>query len=327
MRKLTRRQAVSSAIAPLSLLWLPRVAVGNDWPPRTVRVVVPFAAGGTTDIAARVVTQELAQATGQTFLVENRVGASGMIGSEHVARSKPDGSVLLMGSSSTIGSTKFLYSRLPYDPVKDFQPVALVANSQACLLVNATLPVTSVPELIQYIKQNPAKVNYGSAGVGTYHHLAGAMFASMAGADMMHVPYQGGGPAFAALLAGQIQVMISTTSEVGAQLDSDKIRVLAKTGPEPFPGRPNLPAIAAFLPGFRVPLWVGLLAPAGTPPHIVQLANAAVLKALSAEPVKKRLLELGFTSSSTSPEDYANIIKSDLERWPMIVKISGAKLD
>ena len=320
-------KVAAGAIVGAVGLGLIQDASAENWPSRSVRIVVPFAAGGTTDVAARIIAQQLQQSTGQPFVVDNRPGASGMIGSEYVARSTPDGYTLVMGSSSTKGSTKYLYSKLPYDPVRDFTPVSLVATSQSFLVVHPSVPATSVAELLQYIKQNPGKVNYSSAGIGTYHHMAGALLASMSGGEMTHVPYQGGGPAFAALVGGQVQMMVATISEVGAYIDSDQCRVLAIIAPERSPSRPDLPSITEELPDFEVPLWVGLLAPANTPSELVSRISKAVADAVNQEAVSKKLVGLGFNPVGNSPEEYAKVLQSDLQKWPAIIKVSGAKFE
>ena len=302
-------------------------AAAQDWPARGVRIVVAFAAGGTTDVAARLLAQKLQEDTGQSFIVENRPGASGMVGTEAVARAPADGYTLLMGSSSTLGSAKFLFKKLPYDPVADFAPVSMVATSQAFLVVNSSVPANDVRQLIDYLKKNPGKVNYSSAGNGTYHHMAGALFSSMTGVQMTHVPYQGGGPAMSAVLQGQVDLMFATWSEVGGHLNSDKIKVLATVGRDRVPSRPDIPSIIDVLPGFEVPLWVGLVAPAKTSPQLVEQINRAVRKALSVEAVSKRLVELGFNPVGNSPSEFSAAIQGALGKWPEIIRVSGAKVE
>lgn len=302
-------------------------AAAQDWPTRGVRIIVPFAAGGTTDVAARLLAQKLQEDTGQSFIVENRAGASGMVGSDSVARAAADGYTLLMGSSSTLGSVKFLFKKLPYDPVADFSPVSMVATSQAFIVVNSKVPANDIRQLIDYLKKNPGKLNYSSAGNGTYHHMAGALFSSMTGVQMTHVPYQGGGPAMAAVLQGQVDLMVATWSEVGGQLNSDKIKVLATVGRERVPSRPDIPSVIDVLPGYEVPLWVGLVAPAKTPPQLVEQISRAVKKALSAEAVSKRLVDLGFNPVGSSPSEFSATIQGALGKWPEIVRVSGAKVE
>ena len=298
-----------------------------EWPSKSVRIIVPFAAGGTTDVAARIVAQKLHDDTGQAVIVENRTGASGTVGSEAVARAAPDGTTLVMGSSSTFGSIKYLLPKMPYDPVADFAPVSMIATSQAFVVVNPKIPVNNIRQLIDYLKRNPTKVNYSSAGIGTYHHMAGAMFASMAGVEMTHVPYKGGGPALNAVVAGEVDLMVATISEVGGYLNSDKLKILATVGRERFPALPDLPSVTDVLPAYEVPLWVGLLAPAQTPPQVLDEMNRAVVKALRADAVAARLIQLGFNPVGSSPAEFAAAIKSGLAKWPDIIKVSGAKLE
>ncbi len=298
-----------------------------DWPTRGVRIVVPFAAGGTTDVAARLLAQKLQEETGQSFIVENRAGASGMVGTEAVARSAADGYTLVMGSSSTFGSVKFLFPKMPYDPVADFAPASLVATSQAFLVVNPRVPVNNIQQLVEYLKKNPGKLNYSSAGNGTYHHMAGAMFASMSGVQMTHVPYQGGGPGLNAVVQGQVDLMVATWSEVGGFINSDKLKVLATIGKERLPSKPDMPSVTDVLPGFEVPLWVGLLAPAKTPAPVVEEISRAVKKALSAESIKKRFIDLGFNPVGSTPAEYSAAIQAGMAKWPEIVRVSGAKVE
>lgn len=299
----------------------------TDWPNRPIKIVVPFAPTGTTDVAARIVAQKLQEDLGQSVVVENRVGASGMVGTDFVARAAPDGYTLVMGSSSTFGSVKVLFSKLTYDPVTDFVPVSMVATSQAFLVVNPSLPVNSVKELVDYLKKNPGKINYSSAGIGTFHHMSGALFGSMLGVQMTHVPYSGGGPGFNAVMAGQVEFMIVTWAEVGGYINSDKIKVLATVGKEKSPLKPDLPSITDVLPNYEVPLWVGLLAPSKTPPAVVEKINLAVKKAMANESVKKRLVDLGFNPVGNTSAEFASAIKSGLAQWPAIVRASGAKVE
>jgi tripartite-type tricarboxylate transporter receptor subunit TctC len=298
-----------------------------DWPARGVRIVVPFAAGGTTDVAARLLGQRLQEETGQSFVVENRPGASGMVGTEAVARSAADGYTLVMGSSSTFGSVKFLIPKMTYDPVADFAPVSLVATSQAFLVVNPRVPANNVQQLIEYLKKNPGKLNYSSAGNGTYHHMAGAMFASMSGVEITHVPYQGGGPGLTAVVQGQVDLMVATWSEVGGFINSDKLKVLATIGKERLASKPDMPSITEVLPGFEVPLWVGLLAPAKTPAPVVEEISRAVRKALSAESIRKRFIELGFNPVASSPAEHSAAIQGGMVKWPEIVRVSRVKVE
>ena len=302
-------------------------AAAQDWPTRGGRIVVAFAAGGTTDVAARLLAQKLQEDTGQTFIVENKPGASGMVGTEAVARAPADGYTLLMGSSSTLGSVKFLFKKLPYDPILDFAPVSMVATSQAFVVVNSSVPANDMRQLIDYLKKNPGKVNYSSAGNGTYHHMAGALFSSMTGVQMTHVPYQGGGPAMTAVLQGQVDLMFATWSEVGGHLNSDKVKVLATVGRERVPSRPDIPSIIDVLPGYEVPLWVGLVAPAKTSPQVVDQISRAVKKALSAEGVSKRLVDLGFNPEGSSPSEFSAAIQGAMGKWPEIIRVSGARME
>jgi len=303
-------------------------AAAQGWAPdRPIRLVIPFAAGGSTDVTARLVAQALGERIGQPVVAENRPGAGGNIGAEAVARAAPDGHTLLMGVSGILAANKALYRTLPFDPLRDFAPVSRVAIIPNLIVVNPELPVRTLAELIAYAKARPGQVNYGSAGAGTSLHLAAALFAARAGVEMVHVPYRGGAPAATDLMAGKIQMIASPLVEVIGAVEAGQLRPLAVTTPRRSPRLPEVPTVGETLPGFEIPLWNGILAPAGTPPAAITRLSAAIGDALRSEGLGRRLAEQGSEPAPLSPEDFASFIRAELPRWAEIVTLSGATAD
>jgi tripartite-type tricarboxylate transporter receptor subunit TctC len=276
MNRMRRRVAVA-LLAAGALGLVPLAHAQSGYPGKPVRLVVPFPAGGTTDILARAVAQKLSEAWGQSVVVDNRPGAGGNIGSELVARAAPDGYTLLMGTVGTHAINASLYSKMPYDHVKDFAPVILVAGVPNVLVVNPSVPVNSVPELIAYLKANPGKVNFASSGSGTSIHLSGELFKVMTGVQMTHVPYKGSAPALTDLVGGQVQLMFDNLPSSLAFIKAGKLRALAVTSAARAAALPDVPTIAeSGVPGFEASSWVGVLAPTGTPPDVIARINAEV---------------------------------------------------
>jgi tripartite-type tricarboxylate transporter receptor subunit TctC len=303
------------------------VALANaqSYPSRLIRIVVPFAAAGTSDLVARILAQELNKAWNVPVIVDNRPGAGGNIGSDAAARSVPDGYTLLLGTVATHGINASLYKNLPYDPVKDFVPVSLVASSPSVLEVNRSLPVNSVSELIAYAKQNPSKLFFGSAGNGSSHHLAGALFNSMAGVEMVHVPYRGTGAAMTDLLAGQIQVIFDTLPSAMSFVQSDQVKVLGVSGSTRDPSLPDVPTISEVaLPGYEVASWYGILAPAGTPLEVVRKINAEIARIVRDPSIRDKLVAQGAAPVGGEPEEFASFIEREIAKWAVVVKQSGA---
>ncbi len=298
------------------------------YPTKPIRIVVPFPPGGATDILARDVAQKLTDAWGQAVIVDNRPGAGGNIGSELVAKAAPDGYTLEMGTVGTHAINASLYAKMPYDHVKDFAPVILVASVPNVLEVNPALPVNSVAELIAYAKANPGKLNFASSGNGTSIHLSGELFKVMAGVQMTHVPYKGSAPALQDLIAGQVQLMFDNLPPSLPQIKAGKLRALAVTSAARAPALPDVPTVAeAGLPGFEASSWFGVLAPAGTPPAIVAKLNAEIGRWLATPEAKEKLAKQGADAAGGSPEDFVKHIAAETAKWAKVVKESGAKID
>ncbi|MDB5859003.1 MAG: tripartite tricarboxylate transporter substrate binding protein [Ramlibacter sp.] len=304
-----------------------------NWPTKPVRIVVPFAAGGTTDILARAVAQELGKAFGQSFIVENKAGAGGNIGADAVAKSAPDGYTLLMGTVGTQSINKSLYARMPYDPQKDFQPITLVAGVPNVMVVNsekaAARNIRGVADFIRYAKANPGKLNMASSGNGTSIHLAGELFKSMAGVYMTHIPFAGSNPALLSLMSGDADVMFDNLPSAMPHIKSGKLKALAVTSAQPSAALPGVPTVAdaGRLNGFEASSWFGLLAPAGTPMEIVNKVQQETAKALATPAMKERLLAQGAIPSGNTPAEFARLIDSESRKWAPVVKASGAKVD
>lgn len=330
----TSRRCWLSAVAGMAMICaaIP-VTAQTAWPGKPVRIVVPFAPGGTTDILARAVAPELSKVFGQSFIVDNRAGAGGNLGADIVAKSAPDGYTLLMGTVGTHGINKALYSRLPYDPQKDFAPITLVAGVPNVMEMNAekakALGINSVPDFIKYAKAHPGQLNMASSGNGTSIHLAGELFKTMTGIFMTHIPYTGSGPAMMGMLSGTVDVMFDNLPSSMAQIRSGKLKAFAVTSSQRSAAMPDLPTIeeAAKLKGFEASSWFGLLAPAGTPPEIVLRIQQETAKALSLPGIKEKLLAQGAIPSGNTPQEFAALIDAEIKKWAPVVKASGARVD
>ena len=298
-------------------------AFAQGWPSRPVRVVAAYPAGGSIDIVARLVSQRLGESLGQPFIVENKAGAAGNIGTDFVAKAAPDGYTLLMGSAAAISSAPNVYAKLPYDPLKDLLPIVLVANQPNALIVRPGLAANNVREFIALARANPGKLNYGSSGVGASQHMTAELFAMMTGVQITHVPYKGGAPAMADLMSGQIDFMFDPVPTSIQVVRSGKVRALAVTSLRRSEVMPDLPSMAeAGLDGFELRGWIGLLAPANTSRDLVQRLNGEVLKMLAAD-LRGKLLELGLDVAGGTPEQFAAFIREDIAKYGRIVKASG----
>lgn len=303
-------------------------ASAQAYPDKPIRMVVPFPAGGTTDILARAVAQKLSESLGQQMIVDNKPGAGGNIGAQEVARAAPDGYTLVMGTVGTHAINPSLYKKMPYDHVKDFAPVSLVASVPNLLVVHPSVPVNSVKELIAYVKANPGKLNFASSGNGTSIHLSGELFKTMTGVQMTHVPYKGSAPAVTDLLGGQVQLMFDNMPSALPHAKGGKLKPLAVTSAKRFPGTPDIPTIAeAGVPGYEASSWFGVLAPAGTPKEIVNKLSTEIAKALKTPEMTKRLEEQGAQAVGSTPEEFAAHIKAETAKWAKVVKESGATVD
>ena len=326
---LRRRLLAATAAALLPLPLFAQTAC----PSKPVRIVVPFAAGGTTDILARALAPELSRVFGQPFIIENKPGAGGNVGADNVAKSAPDGYSLLMGTVGTHAINPALYPKMPYDHVKDFAPVTLVAGVPNVLVMNPAKAeaygIKSVPDLIRYAKANPGKLNMASSGNGTSIHLSGELFKTMTGTFMLHFPYRGSGPALLDLIGGNMDLMFDNLPSAMPQIKAGKLKALAVTSAERSAAVPELPTIAEAGPvkGFEASSWFGLLAPAGTPADIVSRIQQETAKALGAPALKERLLSQGAIPSGMSPADFTKLITAETKKWAEVVKASGAKVD
>jgi tripartite-type tricarboxylate transporter receptor subunit TctC len=303
-------------------------AIAQAYPAKPVRMIVPFPAGGATDIVGRLIAQKLTEAWGQQVIVDNRGGAGGTIGSDVAAKSPPDGYTMLLGTSSTHAVAPSLYSRLPYDPVRDFSPVSLAATATILLVVHPSVPAHNVKELIALAKRQPNALSFASSGNGGISHLIGEQFKSTAGIQMLHVPYKGDTPALVDLVSGQVHLMFGTAVSFLPYVKSGRLRALAVTNPRRSPVVPDAPTIAeSGLPGFEALQWFGVFVPAGTPRDIVSRLNADIAKSLKLADVRERLVGLGAEVVANAPEAFAAFQKADSTKWARIVKESGAKID
>ena len=296
-------------------------AHAQAYPSRPVTIVVPFPPGGGTDTGARILAEQLSKRWGQAVLVENKGGAAGQIGADQVAKAKPDSYMLLLGNIGTQAINPSLYRKLPYNPDKAFAPISLVAELPLAMMVNPAVPAKTPAEFIALAKARPGQLNYSSAGAGGAPHLAAEMFKDRTGTFIVHVPYRGGGPALADLLAGQVQLSFLTVLEASGQIKTGKLRALAVTGERRVPALPDVPTLAeTVLPGFNAISWLGLLAPAGTPPEIIDKVAADVRSVLADETVKTRLASLGALARATSPQELGQLIADDRARYGEIIR-------
>ncbi|MBI4190175.1 MAG: tripartite tricarboxylate transporter substrate binding protein [Betaproteobacteria bacterium] len=304
---------------------LPAVACAQAYPTKLIRIVVPFPPGGSNDVLARIVEKILTPALGQIVIIENRPGASGLIGTEFVAKAPADGYVLLL-MTSAFAINPSLYSKIPYDPIKDFEPVSALTAYPLLLLGHPSLPVRSVKALIALAKAQPGNLNYSSGGIGTSNHIAGALFAHMAGVRMTHIPYKGVGPALTELVGGQVHIIFGAPSSTLPFVRSGRLRALGVTGAKRFPLLPDAPTIAeAGVPGYEITSWTALFAPAGTPAAIVKRISAEVEKGLRQADALDVLQKLGLDLTAGTPEALAALIRTEVTKWAKVIKDTGIK--
>ena len=303
-------------------------AFAQSFPEKPIRFVVGFTPGGPSDILARALGQKLAERWNQQVVVENRPGAGGNVAAEAVARSAPDGYTWLLGNNSILATNQTLYRSLPYDPVKDFAPVSLVAMQPNILVVNPQLPVNSVTDLISYARKYPGKLNYASSGSGAAAHLAGELFKTMAGVDLVHVPYKGAQPALTDVIAGQVQVMFATSASVIPFVKAGKLRALAVTSAQRSPSVPDLPTVSeAGVAGFEAITWHGVVVPSATPAPLVERLNRDIVAVLGAPDLRERLAALGAEVLAGTPREFADYIAAEIPKWAKVVRDSGAKIE
>jgi tripartite-type tricarboxylate transporter receptor subunit TctC len=322
--KLPRRQLLHLAAGAAALPAVSRFAWAQAYPSRPVRIIAPTAPGGAPDILARLIGPWLSGRLGQQFVVENRPGGGSNIGTEAVVRAPPDGyTLLLVSTTNAINAT--LYDRLNFDFLRAIAPVAGIIRLPLVMVVNPSVPAKTVPEFTAYAKANPGKINLGSPGIGTPPHVAGELFKMMAGVDLVHVPYRGGGPVMTDLLGGQVQVLFGSTSLTIEQIRADKLRPLAVTTATRWEGLPDLPTIGEFLPGFEASAWNGLGAPRNTPAKIIDTLNKEINAALADPTMKARLVDLGGAVLAGSPADLGKLIADETEKWGKVIEFAGIK--
>jgi tripartite-type tricarboxylate transporter receptor subunit TctC len=321
-----------TAGAAIALL-APSAHAQDAWPNKPMRIVVPFAPGGTTDILARAIAPELSKVLGQSVIVDNKPGAGGNVGADLVAKAAPDGYTFLMGTVGTHGINKALYARLPYDPQKDFAPVTLVAGVPNIMVMNTELAkrlnIRNAAEFVTWAKANPGKLNMASSGNGTSIHLAGELFKSRTGVFMTHIPYRGSGPALMDLVGGSADVMFDNLPSALPHIKGGKLIAFAVTSGQRSNVLPDVPTVAeaASLPGFEASSWFGLLAPAGTPAAVVNRVQQETAKALNSPAIKEKLQAQGAIPSGNTPQEFAQLIDAEIKKWADVVKASGAKVD
>jgi len=315
--------AALALVALVSLAAFSSGSVAQAYPTRPVRIIVPFAPGGGSDIMARVLASKLTEPLGQQVLVDNRPGGNTFIGAELAARAAPDGYTLFLSTNGTVAINPALYRKLPYDPVKDFAPVAQIGVGSNVLVVHPSLPVKSVKDLIALARANPGKLAYASSGIGGAPHLAGELFKSMARVDMMHVPYKGASPATTDLLTGQVQVMFAGLGPAIAHIKVNKLRGLAVASAKRSQALPELPTLGETLKGFEASSWFAVYAPAATPADVIAKLNAETVKAMSRKDTYQQLMAQGYEPVTGTPGELAELLRQDMARWANVIKTAG----
>ena len=319
---------LSKALAIVAFALLTLGAQAQSYPNKPIRLVCPFPPGGAVDIASRAVAQALTQQLGQPVTVDNRPGAGGNIGAEIAAKSPADGYTLLMATSNILAINPVLYSKMAFDSLKDFAPVSIVVVVSNVLVLHPSVPANSVQEVIALAKAQPGKLTYASSGNGTSMHLAGELFKSMAGVDMVHIPYKGAAASTVDLLAGRVNMVFDSLPPALPNIKAGKVRALAVTGAKRSQFLPELPTIAeAALPGYETSIWFGIVAPAGTPPEIISRLNAELVKAAASTEFRERLTHHGFEVLSSTPEHMADSVRSEMAKWGKVVKALGMRVD
>jgi tripartite-type tricarboxylate transporter receptor subunit TctC len=314
-------------LATIALTAVAAPVAAQDYPVRPITIVVGYTPGATSDLLARTVGERLGTALGQTVIVENRSGVGGNIGAGHVARSQPDGYTLMVGTDAIFTSNIYLYKNTPFDPVKDFAPITNAGANIICLAVHTDLPVNSVAELIAHAKANPGKLQYGSSGTGSPHHLAGELLRQKTGIDIVHVPYRGGGATINDLIGGHIKVAFLSLSSAVPHLGTGKIKMLGVVEKTRYAALPDVPALAETVPGFEMSSWLSFFAPAGTPAPVIARLNEAIVRILTADAVKARLASLGLAVAPSTPAELAAIIREGLAVRGELVKAANIQAE
>ena len=302
-------------------------AAAQPFPSKPVKIIVPSAPGDGSDILARAIAQKLTERWGQTVIVENRPGAGGVIGTEAAAKSPADGYTVIMGNAGSHAINQALYAKLPYEVVRDFAPITLVASAPNVFVVNPAVPANTVAEFLALAKKEPGKYTFASGGNGSSAHLNGEMLKAFAGVELTHVPYKGASPAITDVIAGQVQLMIGNLPPILPHIKSGKLRALGVTTATRFAATPDLPPISDTVPGYESLAWFGLFAPAATPKELVNKWHADVVAVLALPDIRDRVVQLGFQAVGNTPEAYAALIRNDIAKWQRVVKVSGAKAD
>ena len=323
--KMVVSMAALVAMSAASLTQMPAASAQTAWPDKPVSLIVPWAPGGSTDILARTLSEHLTKTFGQPFVVENRPGASGNIGSNVVAKAKPDGYTLLVGSMSTHAMNGSLFTSMPFKPVDDFAPIALVAYVTNTMVINAAVPVNTVPEFIAYAKANPGKLAYASAGPGSTNHLSAALFEKSAGIQMLHVPYKGGAPAVLDTVAGQTQVFFSAGTQTLPHVKSGKLKLLAVTETQRSSLLASTPTVAETLPGYELAVWYGMFGPAGLPRELTARINAEVNRIMQMPEVKEKMAGIGVEVANLSPPQFQEILVKDTAKYTKLIADLGIK--
>jgi len=312
----------------LSYLLLSVGAWAQQFPSHPIRILIPFTAGSAADIIARAMEPQFREKLGQPLVIDNRGGAGGNIAAELTAKSAPDGYTIMMGTIGTHAINYSLYSKLPFHPIRDFTPIALVGESPNVLVINPRVPANSIKELIALAKSRPGQLNYGSSGAGTSVHLSAELFSTMAGIKMVHVPFKGATEALTALLGGQTDLMFASLSSAIPLIKAGRLKAFAVTGAQRSPSIPELPTMSeAALPGYAAAAWYGVVGPAGIPKPIVTTISKAALSSLSMQDTKDRLFASGVEVKPGTPDEFARLIASEVEKWAKVVKASGARVD
>jgi tripartite-type tricarboxylate transporter receptor subunit TctC len=302
-------------------------AMAQDYPTRPIRIVVPFSPGGAVDGPIRVIAQEMSKRLGAGVIVENKPGAGATIGTDVVAKSSPDGYTLLLASQTNAISAT-LYAKLPYDPIEDFVPISLIGREPGVVVVNPSVPVKTLQELIAYVKERPGKIDYASSGNGSGQHLFTALLASMTGMKMNHVPYRGSGQATTDLIGGQVQLAIPGTAGMVGHIKAGRLRALAVTGAARSPQLPDVPTVMeSGVRGYEAYVWMGLMAPKGTPAPIIDKLHREVLQALSTSEVKTFMANAGIEIVGSTPSEFGTFFRAEKERWAKVIRETGAKID
>lgn len=320
--------ALAAALSTIAAVTPLTSAAQDKWPSKPIKYIVPFPPGGTTDILARHLSQKLSAALGQPIVIENKPGAGGNIGSDFVAKSPADGYTILGGTISSHSINVSLYKDMPYDPIKDFQPITLIGTNTNVLIVTPANPAKTLQDLIAAGKAKPGSLSFASAGNGTSQHLSGELFKAMAGLDMVHIPYKGSAPAIQDVMGGQVPMMFDTMVVAAPHIKSGNVRALGVTSSKRLKGFENIPTIAeAGIPGYQVVAWQGVFVPAGTPKEIVQRLNAELVKIINMPDVREKLESLGVEPAGNSPEEFAAFQKAEVAKWAKVIKDGNIKIN